>query len=447
MNTQLQADQLTLFGSLIERNRQSLFASVDVAISRAGLKHHLVLITVDIQDFKDINMLLGFDRGDAVLESVAYRLLEILRPEDVLCRTGDDEFSILLNPVLHKDHAMLAVHKIHSMFERPLAIGDVEQGIGLHIGLSLYPDTADNAEDLIKQSALAMHQAKQQHGECVVYHSGQNLENQQRQLISQQIREALYSGQIKLVYQPIFDASEERIVGVEGLARWVRGNNDIVLPDEFIPVVEQTGLIQRFSQWVLNTALRECVDFDDLFISINISAINLEDREFPDLVKRALSTWGVIPRRLILEVTETTLMQDLVSTRFVLDRLSSLGVMLAIDDFGSGYSSLKYLRQLPVSFLKIDAAFIENLSADSNDKMIADAVCKLGHSFDLKVIGEGVSTNVSMKIATDLGCDLLQGYYLARPLDPVQLQNVLENQSAPSACQPHLPDPINSIEH
>lgn len=430
MDAQPKDDQLKPFGLSVERNRQSLFDSVDSAITSARPNHQLVLITLDILDFKDINMMFSFETGDLVLENVSLRMLEVLRPADVMFRTGDDEFSILLNPVLHKDHALLAVHKIHSLFEQPLKIGTEQQTVRVSIGLSVFPDSAKNAEDLIKQSVLALDQAKQQHGECVVYQSGQYAESHQRQTISNQIKEALFSGQIKLLYQPIFDPSEKKIVGVEGLARWVRGNNDVVLPDNFIPVVEQTGLIQRFSQWVLNTALRECSDFTDLFITVNISATNLEDREFPDLVKRALSTWGLSPSRLILEVTETTLMRDVVSTRYALDRLSAMGVMLAIDDFGSGYSSLKYIRQLPVSILKIDGSFIENLWADSEDKMIVDAVCKLGHSFGLKVIGEGVSTEASRQAAVELGCDLLQGYHIARPLDPVQLQNTLRKQEA-----------------
>ena len=428
MAAQPKATQLKLFGPLIERNRQSLFTSVDSAIASANLKHLLVLITIDVRGFKDINMLFGFENGDAVLETVAYRLLEVLRPGDIIYRTGDDEFSILLNPVLHRDHALLAVHKIHSLFERPVTIDESEYTVGVSIGLSVYPDTATNTQDLIKQSVLASNNAKMEHGECVVYESGQGATSQQQHMISQQIKEALNAGHTKLLYQPILDPHENRIVGVEGLARWVRGKNDIVLPSEFISVVEKTGLIQRFSQWVLNTALRECADFSDLFISVNISATNLEDMEFPGLVKRALSTWGVTPSRLILEVTETTLMRNLESTRFVLDRLSASGIMLAIDDFGSGYSSLTYLRELPVSYLKIDGSFLESLRDDSEDKMIVDAICKLGHSFGLKVIGEGVSTRESRRIAVELGCDLLQGHYLAQPLDPIQLQDALNKK-------------------
>lgn len=185
----------------------------------------------------------------------------------------------------------------------------------------------------------------------------------------------------------------------------------------------------KFTQLVLNTALRECRDVADWLITVNISTINLEQMEFPEIVKRALSTWQVEPARLVLEVTETTIMRDLDSTRFVLAKLSEIGVKLAIDDFGSGYSSLKYIKELPVSYLKIDGGFVKNLKRGSGDVMIVDAVCKLGHSFGLNVVAEGVETEESFQITRELGCDLLQGYYLSRPVDSSQFCKILKQYS------------------
>ncbi len=425
MSAQPRTTQLNLFGSPLERSRESLFETVRLAIGSVKLKQHLVLITIDIQEFREINMLYGFENGDFVLETVVDRLQGVLRPQDSLFRSGDDEFSILLNPVLHQDHGLLAVHKIHQLFERPIMIAETEHTIDMNIGLSLYPDTAIEGEELVRQSVFASYLAKDSHDECVIYDASLEVGNKQRQLVSQQVKEALYSGHIRLVYQPIFDRNGG-IKGVESLSRWVRGANDTVSPADFIPAIEETGLMQRFTQWALNTALRECADFADLFITVNISATNLEDPDFPDLVKRALSTWSVEPSRLILEVTETAVMRDVEIAHHVLDRLSELGVMLAIDDFGSGYSSLKYIRDLPVSYLKIDGSFIENLRSDSEDTVIVDAVCKLGRSFGLKVIGEGVENEEGQQMAIELGCDLLQGYHLSRPIELAQLEQALE---------------------
>lgn len=428
MTVQHKATQLALLDYTVERSRESMFSSVRAAVGSLELKQHVVLITMDVCRFSDINMTFGFDCGDAALRIISERLLQVLRPEDLLFRTGDDEFSLLLNPVLHRDHALLAVNKIQKLFDNPIMIDGVEHAIEIRIGLSVYPDTAIEPDELIRQSVFALGMAKREDAEYLVYEPTTEGNNQQ-QMISRQIKEALYAGHITLLYQPIFDPNQDRITGMEALSRWVRGKEDVVMPIEFIPVVERTGLMGRFTQWVLNTALRECADFEDCFITVNISATNLEDVAFADQVQRALSTWRVAPNRLILEVTETTLMRDLDSTRYVLDSLSKVGVMLAIDDFGSGYSSLKYIRELPVSYLKIEGAFIKNLTSDSGEKMIVDAVCKLGHSFGLKVIAEHVSNEDCMKIATELGCDLLQGFHIARPLEPAQLQHILNTES------------------
>ena len=428
MTVQHKATQLTLLDYTVERNRESMFSAVREAVGSLELKQHLVMIAIDVCRFSDINMTHGFDSGDAALRIISERLLKVLRPEDLLFRTGDDEFSMLLNPVLHRDHALLAVNKIQKLFDHPIMIDGVEHTIDIRIGLSVYPDTAIEPDELIRQSVFALNKARREDVEYVMYDPGAEGKHQQ-QMISKQIKEALYAGHITLMYQPIFDPRQDRITGMEALSRWVRGKEDVVMPIEFIPIVEKTGLMGRFTQWVLNTALRECADFEDCFVSVNVSASNLEDIGFTDQVQRALSTWRVAPNRLILEVTETTLMHDLDSTRIVLDSLSEAGVMLAIDDFGSGYSSLKYIKELPVSYLKIEGAFIKNLKPDSGEKMIVDAVCKLGHSFGLKVIAEHVSNEAGKQTAIELGCDLLQGFHIAQPLEPAQLQHTLNTQS------------------
>ena len=423
------ANQAEVLNGSVERNRGCLYSSTQSAIAGLELKQQIGLVSIDIRGFTGINMMFGFQNGDTVLFATAERLAQALRVKDVTYRTGDDEFSILLNPVIHRDHALLAVNKIQQVFEKPFTIEGVEHTLEVDIGLALYPETAASAEELIRQSVFALHRAKREYGDCVVYDAVLDLENRRRQQLSQEIKAALDIGHIKLVYQPIFDPRERRFVGVESLARWIRNADAAVSPGEFIPIIEQTGLMGKFTQLVLNTALRECSDFGGCFISVNVSAINLEEIAFPDLVRRALSTWKVEPPRLILEVTETSIMRNLDSTRFVLDRLAKLGVKLAIDDFGSGYSSLQYIRELPVSYLKIDAGFIKNLNKNSNDIAIVDAVCKLGHSFELQVIAEGVETEEGGRIATKLGCDLLQGYRLAKPMEPALISNLFINKN------------------
>lgn len=410
----------------VERNREALFASAQSALEGLNPEQHVASISIDIRGFTDINMMFGFENGDSLLNAVADRISRMLRPNDVLYRTGDDEFSILLNPMLHRDHALLAVHRVQRLFDQTFSIAGSVHTLDVDIGLALYPDTATDAAELIRQSVYALHRAKKGHGEYVIYDTDLESENRRQQQISQEIKEALHAGRIKLVYQPLVDPSVNKVSGVESLARWVRDGGNVVSPAEFIPVVEKTGLIGKFTQLVLNTALRECGEVLEWFITVNISAINLEQIDFPEIVKRALSTWKVEPSRLVLEVTETTIMRDLDSTRFVLRKLSEMGVLLAIDDFGSGYSSLKYIKELPVSYLKIDGGFVKNLKRGSGDIMIVDAVCKLGHSFGLNVIAEGIETEESLRIATELGCDLLQGYYLSRPVDSSQFRKILK---------------------
>lgn len=429
MTTQSTAVLRNVTEHSVERNREALFAVAQSAIEALDPRQHVVSISIDIRGFTEINMAFGFDHGDSLLNAVADRLSTMLRSGDVLYRTGDDEFSILLNPILHPDQALLAVNRVRQYFDQPFAIAESSQMLEVDLGLALYPDTATTGAELIRQSVYALHVAKRKNSEHVIYHTDLESGHYKQQKMAREIKQALNDGQIKLVYEPLVDPSSNKICAVESLARWIRPGGEVVSPAEFIPVVEKSGLMGEFTQHILNVALRECSGVEPWLITVNVSASNLEQIEFPEIVKRTLSTWKVPPSRLVLEVTETTIMQNLDSTRLVLDSLSAMGVMLAIDDFGSGYSSLAYIRDLPVNFLKIDGGFVKHLKPGSSDIMIVDAVCKLGHSFGLNVVAEGVETAESLRIVKELGCDLLQGYYLSRAVDSSQFHKILKQYS------------------
>lgn len=388
----------------------------------------IALVTLDINKFRDFNLTLGNEVGDRILREVGNRLRSILRRDDHLYRIGDDEFAILLKPVLNRDHAEIAINKIESLFVRPMIIGDDRLTVNASVGAAFFPDSARGASELLRQSQFALYLAKEKSVFGMSYDP--HLEGQQEMTrgLALGLKQALNHNALELKYQPIVEISDSRIAHVEALIRWYDPEKGRISPLQLVKVAEQTGLIRPLTNWVLNTALRECAEFAELKISVNLSVHNLDDPEFVDLVKRSLSTWRVDPHRLCLEVTETAMMADPDRNQGVLQDLSRLGVDLSIDDFGSGYSSLQYLKRLPVQNIKIDREFVTDIGAEHGDTRIVEAVTQLGHSFGLTVIAEGVEDAASLDVLRQLGCDMAQGFHLSRPIPLDALSELLPHQ-------------------
>jgi diguanylate cyclase (GGDEF)-like protein len=391
----------------------------------------LALICIDINEFREINLSSGFDVGDAVLNEVVFRLSRALRQGDLLFRIGDDEFVILLPSILHEDHAILAAHKISSTFEELIVVHHSEpMDVRASIGIALYPDTADSEGELLRQATIARYRAKSSKSPFELYKKVLTLGNIPPVEFARELRRAVSNNDLELYFQPKFDLSSQTMTGVEALCRWTHATHGVISPVEFIPVAEETGIITSITSWALNSALRQCsewrVNGKSVVVSVNLSAYDLDEGDFPELIQRALRTWRVDPSQLMLEITETTMMRDQKRTIGILRRLSELGVSLSIDDFGSGYSSLNYLQQMPVHELKIEKDFVFKMERSESDIALVRTVVELGHNYDLKVTAEGVETEAAANLLVNMGCDFAQGQYFSPPITADELVKFLD---------------------
>ncbi len=391
----------------------------------------LALICIDINEFREINLSSGFEVGDAVLDEIVYRLRSALRQGDALFRIGDDEFAILLPSILHEDHAILAAHKISASFEELIIVRDSEpMDVRASIGIALYPDTAESDSELLRQATVARYRANTSKSPFEMYKKVLTPGNISPVEFARDLRRAVSNNELELYFQPQYELSSRAITGVEALCRWTHATHGKVGPAEFIPVAEETGIITSITSWALNSALRQCCEWrvngKPLVVSVNLSAYDLDEGDFPELVQRTLRTWRVDSSQLMLEITETAMMHDQKRTIGILRRLSELGVGLSIDDFGSGYSSLNYLQQMPVNDLKIEKDFIIKMERSESDIELVRTVIDLGHNYGLTVTAEGVETEKAERLLADMKCDFAQGRYFSAPVTVDELEKLLD---------------------
>jgi diguanylate cyclase len=392
----------------------------------------LALIYVDLDRFRDINNSLGLSWGDALLQQIGPRLQGLLRKSDVVARLNGDEFAVLLSSVTGIKGATRVVSRILDAFQLPFPVDEHPLEVSASIGVALCPDHGTNSETLIRRAEMAMYSAKRSSTGYAFYTVDHDPYNPERFLILSELRQAIASNQLLLHYQPKASLSTGQVKQVEALVRWQHPQHGLLLPDQFIPLAEQTGLMKPLSFWVLETALRQCQAWQkaglDLAVSVNLTMPNLQDSQFPDKIAELLQTWHVPASRLEVEVTESVLAADPQRVEQNLSRLGRMGVLLAIDDFGTGYSSLASLRRLPVNTIKIDKSFIIGMAADPNDEIIVRTTIDLGHNLGLTVVAEGVEGREAWDLLSTLGCDLAQGYYLSRPMPAFKLTRWLKGR-------------------
>ena len=383
-------------------------------------KKPFALVTMDLDRFKEINDSLGHHAGDQVLLHAGNCVRTCLRESDTVARMGGDEFAILLATACDLEGAVAAAKKILRALEEPTDIAGQKIEIGASLGIVLYPEHGEEPEALLRAADAAMYTAKQAHGGYKIYSKdlGQGVDD--RQTLQGELRHAIAHNELVLYFQPQIDFKSNRINGVEALVRWQHPKHGLLGPDKFIPLAEQTGMIKPLTYYVLRSALRHCEGWQrtglDLSMSVNISAINIQDLEFPDQVAEILKEFKVPPARLELEITETAVMSEPVRAVECIKKLSALGVLIAIDDFGTGYSSMSYLKELLVAKIKIDKSFVTDMAVNRNDAVIVRSTVELGHNLGLKVVAEGVETQAVWDKLSALGCDDAQGYYMSRPL-------------------------------
>ena len=390
-----------------------------------GTPGPLALLLLDLDRFKEVNDTLGHHHGDLLLRHVAERLCATLRDSDTVARLGGDEFAVLLPATDHRG-AHAAAEKIAAALALPFDVEDLPLHVGVSIGIALAPAHGEDAETLLRHADVAMYVAKREGETWAVYAPERDAYTPDRLALTADLRRAIADGDLLLHYQPKVDLVTKRITGVEALVRWTHPTRGPIPPDGFIPLAEHTGLIAPLTRWVLEAALLQAGHWRraglHLDMAINLSMVDLRDLGLPDTLERLLRAHAVPPTSVRLEVTESALMTDPACTQAVLVRLAALGVGLSVDDYGTGYSSLAYLKRLPVDELKIDRSFVRQMAEDAADAAIVSSTIGLGHALGLRVVAEGVEDHATWTLLADAGCDTAQGYYLARPLPAADVE-------------------------
>ncbi|MDQ1573174.1 MAG: diguanylate cyclase [Actinomycetota bacterium] len=394
------------------------------------------IVLIDLDRFKEVNDTLGHHNGDLLLVALANRLRAVARRGDTVARLGGDEFALVLADVRTRDDVRGQLTRLRTAIDAEIELAGLPLALEASIGVALAPGDGVDADLLLQRADVAMYVAKRGHAGIVFYDSAHDHYNAERLALVGELRRAIERGELRLHYQPK-TALHSRAYAVEALMRWEHPTRGLLPPDEFIPVAEQTGLIEPLTEWLLDTALAQLVAWDgiapEMTMAVNISARSLQRMEFPLVVTNALRRAGVPAHRLLLEVTETALITDPVRASLVLRDLASLGVTLSLDDFGSGYTNLGQLRNLPVTELKIDKSFVLAMTRSASDAAIVRSVIELGHNLGMTVVAEGVETLETLEAVTALRCDVAQGFWFSKPRPAPQMLEWLEEHCVAAA--------------
>ena len=397
---------------------------------RSGRK--VAVLFIDLDNFKNINDTLGHDVGDELLRQVSRRLSECVRLEDTIARQGGDEFIVLLDNLEEGRNASVVAQKILNSLRLPLLLGGTEQHVSGSVGIALYPEDGRDAQTLMKNADTAMFHGKGLGKNTYQYFTAQmNIAVKRRMTLESALRRAVVQRDFVLHYQPQIDLVTGEIIACEALVRWKTEDSGTVMPGDFIPLAEETGLINEIGEWVLREGCRQAKEWQDKGLSaqrrmaINLSARQFSDKGFLDMVNRILSDTGLPATCLELEITESQVMRQTDGMIQLLHKLSEMGVQLAIDDFGTGYSSLSYLKRLPIQKLKIDQSFIRDITVDPNDTAIVVAIINMARSLDLGTIAEGVETAGQLALLRSKGCNVGQGFYFSAPVTAQEIYPLL----------------------
>ena len=392
------------------------------------------VLLLDVDQLKEVNDTLGHHVGDLLLREVASRLQAHLSAEDTVARLGGDEFAVLLTRCSGPQEAGEVADWIRSVVSGPYEVAGTSIEVGLSVGVALVPTDGADPGLVLQHAASAMYAAQSSARGVVHYQRGDDYTSLRRLALAGELRRAIDSGEIVVHYQPKMSLSDGTAAGFEALARWNHPSRGLLAPDEFIPIAEQTGLITLLTRDVLQQALHQCRDWlprwPGIGVAVNLSARGLLDPGLPATVARVLAETGVAPSLLTLEITESSVMEDFDTALEALNALRELGVRLSVDDFGTGYSSLAYLQRLPVHEVKIDKSFVIPMSVSPSAIAIVRAVIDLAHTLGLTVVAEGVEDELSRQALALMGCDIMQGYLLSRPLSVDQLRDWLRTQPA-----------------
>ncbi len=379
----------------------------------------VAIAIVDLDNFKDINDVLGHRNGDEVLTELAARLERAARPEVTVARLSGDEFGLVV-PCDGDRDPTAELGEIRTILERDLPVGGLTLSVQASVGYALAPLDADDSETLMRRADVAMYLAKAENAGLARYNASRDQYDPATLSLVAELRQAIEADQLVLHYQPQRDLATNRTVGIEALVRWQHPTRGLLPPDTFLPLAEQTNLIDQLTRWVLRRALTDLRDLGEagaeLSVAVNVSARGIGRGELADEVIKALRELSVEPRRLVIEVTETAILADPARAAIELGRLAAAGVAISLDDFGQGHTSLSHLSALPLDELKIDRGFVGDMLEHPAHAAIVNSVIDLGHNLELRVVAEGVETDEVLAHLSNRGCDLVQGYLLARPM-------------------------------
>ncbi|OIR16205.1 phytochrome-like protein cph2 [mine drainage metagenome] len=417
-------------------NRILFLDRLEQELARAHRDNHMVAVmSFDLDRFKQINDSYGHPVGDQLLQAVAGRLAGHVRACDTVARTAGDEFGLVLTDLkAAHDAAEVAQKLLDSFAHNPISTGDGEIFVTLSIGISIYPLDGLNTATMLKNAEAAQHQAKDEGRNNFQFYAGHmNATAWQRLNLETELRRAIEREEFTLHYQPKVDMDRAKIVGMEALLRWQSPERGLVMPGEFIPLLEETGLILPVGEWVLRAACKQARTWkadglSNIHIAVNLSALQFKQPDFAGLVLGILNENGLDPALggIELELTESLLMNNAEGAIDTLNTLHESGIRFSIDDFGTGYSSLSYLKRIPISSLKIDQSFVRDLSSDRDDEAIVAAIIALGHSLGLSIIAEGVETAGQLAQLRKMGCNEMQGYLFSRPVPAAEMTYLLQ---------------------
>jgi diguanylate cyclase (GGDEF)-like protein len=405
-------------------NRSWFYAQTEALLEGRRAGGSAAVMIMDLDRFKEVNDTLGHHSGDLLLQAAAERIRRAVRDSDVVSRLGGDEFAVVL-PGASRQAAAEVADRVRTTLEERFSVNGATVDIDASIGIALFPEHAGDVATLLQRADIAMYKAKETHAGHTFYSEELDHGHPSQLSLLGELRGAIEREELVLHYQPKAALGSGEVTHVEALVRWQRPEHGLVPPNEFIPLAEHTGLIKQLSTYVLDAALRQLRGWldsgIDLCVAVNLSARNLLEADLPDQIAELLLARRVPAERLILEITESTIMADPARALNVLTRLSEMGIRLSIDDFGVGYSSLSYLKRLPVDEIKIDRSFVAQMDADEDDAFIVRSTIDLGRNLGLNVVAEGVETEAVWDELGELGCDYAQGWFLGRPMPAAEL--------------------------
>ncbi len=396
----------------------------------------LAVMFLDLDRFKIINDTLGHVVGDQLLQSVAMRLAKCVREGDTLARQGGDEFTLLLPQIDDPQDAALAAKKLLETLNRPFRVGGQDHYFSASIGIAIYPDDGDSVDTLVKNADIAMYHVKELgRNNYAFFSQAKTAVYSHRLLLENDLRSAISNNEFELYYQPQVNTANGSIIGMEALIRWNNPDRGMLMPNDFIPLAEETGLIGLIGEWVLNTACTQAKRWSEsgltpIRVAVNLSAHQIEQHDFVDKIKLALQTSGLESSGLDLEITESAMMKDVDNSQNKLRQIADLGVHISIDDFGTGYSSLAYLKDLPINTLKIDQSFIRDLKEDFAETSIVSAMIQIARGLKLRLLAEGVEKAHQLEFLIKNDCDVCQGFYFSKAMPVNEATELLAKQTS-----------------